>query len=349
MDWQSVKESLAQKKEQLLDILGDSLLRFSPVLLAVYLLVALLVGFYWSSEPESFSVTENAQRIIDSRQGEVVVGATATATLIAVADSMLSKPGGYLSNDILPPGLWLDNIHNWEYGVLIQVRDLAKAMRESFSRSQTQSTENKFLAKAEPSFNFSGNSWAVPASESEYRNGIEQLEKYLASLADRSPKGGQFYARADNLNYWLQTVESRLGSLSQRLSASVGKRRINTDLAGSTASAQSTASPSELEVKTPWLKIDDVFYEARGASWALIQFLNAIEIDFSDVLEKKNARVSMQQIIRELEGTQDAIYSPMILNGDGFGLLANHSLVMASYISRANAAIIDMRELLSKG
>ncbi|GIS02633.1 MAG: hypothetical protein CM15mP103_11840 [Gammaproteobacteria bacterium] len=27
----------------------------------------------------------------------------------------------------------------------------------------------------------------------------------------------------------------------------------------------------------------------------------------------------------------------MILNGSGFGLWANHSLVMASYISRANA------------
>ena len=56
-----------------------------------------------------------------------------------------------------------------------------------------------------------------------------------------------------------------------------------------------------------------------------------------------------EQIIRELEGTQEAVWSPMILNGSGFGLLANHSLVMASYISRANAAIIDLRDLLSQG
>ena len=39
----------------------------------------------------------------------------------------------------------------------------------------------------------------------------------------------------------------------------------------------------------------------------------------------------------------------MILNGSGFGLMANHSLVMASYISRANAAIIDLRDLMSQG
>ena len=102
-------------------------------------------------------------------------------------------------------------------------------------------------------------------------------------------------------------------------------------------------------VKTPWTEIDDVFFEARGTSWALIQFLRAMEVDFADVLAKKNAQVSVAQIIRELEGTQEMVWSPMILNGSGFGVLANHSLVMASYVSRANAAIIDLRELLSQG
>ena len=112
---------------------------------------------------------------------------------------------------------------------------------------------------------------------------------------------------------------------------------------------QSTSAPREIVVKTPWLEVDDVFYEARGATWALIHFLRAVEVDFADVLQNKNARVSVQQIIRELEATQESVYSPMILNGGGFGLWANHSLVMASYISRANAAIIDLRELLSRG
>jgi len=140
-----------------------------------------------------------------------------------------------------------------------------------------------------------------------------------------------------------------LGSLSQRLSASVGQRRINTDLAGASGARQSTQSPNELMIKTNWLKIDNVFYEARGTSWALLHFLKAVEVDFADVLAKKNAITSVQQIIRELEMTQQSVSTPMIVNGEGFGMLANHSLVMASYISRANAAIIDLRELLSQG
>jgi hypothetical protein len=57
----------------------------------------------------------------------------------------------------------------------------------------------------------------------------------------------------------------------------------------------------------------------------------------------------LRQIIRELEPTQETLWSPMILNGSGFGMLANHSLVMASHISRANAAMSDLRRLLEQG
>ena len=205
------------------------------------------------------------------------------------------------------------------------------------------------LALAEPQFNFDNDSWLLPPTESEYREGIRHLESYAKRLADADASDAQFYARADNLRYWLGTVQSRLGSLSQRLSASVGKARLNTDLAGDPAAHQSTPGASEFESKTPWLEIDDVFYEARGSTWALIQILKAIEVDFADVLERKNALVSLRQIIRELEGTQDPMWSPVILNGTGYGPLANHSLVMASYISRANAGVIDLRELLAQG
>ena len=118
---------------------------------------------------------------------------------------------------------------------------------------------------------------------------------------------------------------------------------------GDTAATQSTAKPQIIDVKTPWLEIDDVFYEARGSAWALVHFLRAVEIDFGPVLEKKNALVSLRQIIRELQETQGTVWSPVILNGTGFGFVANHSLVMGSYISRANAAVIDLRNLLEQG
>lgn len=324
-------------------------LRLGVGAFTLYVVIALVLGFFWSSEPDVFSVRERALVEVNQDKNRLVTGVYTTSALIHVVETMLYKPGGYLTNDIILPGVWLDNIPNWEYGVLIQVRDMSKAMREAFSRSQSQSLEDSNLASAEPQFNFSNNSWLLPKTESEYAEGVDFLRDYLESLTSPSSASTQFYARADNLRYWLGTVETRLGALSQTLSASVGPKRINTDLAGESGASQSTQTPSEVIVKTSWFDIDDNFYQARGSTWALIHFLKAVEMDFAAVLERKNARVSLQQIIRELEATQQPVYSPMILNGDGFGMLANHSLVMASYISRANAALIDLRELLSQG
>ena len=309
----------------------------------VYLLGSLVVGWYWSLEPELFPVQQQAQAAAADAQVQLVPGYTTVETLKSVAGTLLDKSGGYLSNDIAPPGLWLDNMPNWEYGVLVQVRDLARALRKDFARSQSQSTEDADLAKAEPKFHFDNSSWALPASEQEYRDAIKSLTRFQQRLADPVQNQAQFYARADNLRNWLTDVETRLGSLSQRLSASVGQMRLTTD-----TNAAITAGSEEI-VKTPWLQIDNVFYEARGQAWALSHFLRAIEVDFADVLAKKNATVGVRQIIRELEAAQEPLWSPMILNGDGFGVLANHSLVMANYISRANAAIIDLRQLLEQG
>lgn len=342
--WQQLSERWASWRES-----SGPLRTLIVAVLVLVLLLSVIVGMYWSSEPELFPVRESATVKAEQMGVKPVVGFTTVNTLIQVTSTLLDKPGGYLSNDMLPPGVFLDNIPEWEFGVLVQVRDFTRALRKDFSRSQSQSTEDRDLATAEPQFNFDSESWAVPSSESEYREGIRALDKYLQRLADPQQQNAQFYARADNLRQWLQDVETRLGSLSQRLSASVGKRRLNTDLSGEGAAHQSTPGEYDQDVKTPWTQIDNVFYEARGSAWALAHLLRAIEVDFQDVLQNKNALVSLRQIIRELEATQETLWSPMILNGSGFGMFANHSLVMASYISRANAAIADLRELLSQG
>ncbi|MEW6999682.1 DUF2333 family protein [Colwelliaceae bacterium BS250] len=308
-----------------------------------------LLGVFWSFEPEPFDVKEEAMIAAKADNLKPVVGYTTTTTLIKISETLMDKPGGYLSNDVLPPSVFLDNIPAWEFGALEMVRDLALAMRQSFSRSQSQSLENQHLKDAQPKFNIDAKNWAIPSAEGEYSSAIADLYSYRHDLADPLIQNAQFYARTDNLRDWLQQVESRLGGYSQRLSSSVGRNQLNTDLAGERNATQSTFSASAVIVKTSWWKIDDVFYEARGASWALIHMLQAIEVDFADVLETKNASVSLSQIIRELEATQSTVWSPMILNGNGFGTVANHSLVMANYISRANAAIIDLRELLTRG
>jgi hypothetical protein len=313
------------------------------IALAVIAIPMLVLSWYWSREPKVLWINES------SSPGVRVPGFSTVDTLIRVISTLLDKPGGYLRNDVMPPGVLLDNIPSWEYGVLVQVRDLAKVLRNDYSRSQSQSIEDDDLAQAEPLLNFDADSWILPSTEGEYKRAVGHLVLFRSRLVDTRVHDAQFYARADNLREWLGIVEKRLGSLTQRLTASVGQSRVNIDLAGEPAAEQSTPGQPDVNVKTPWLELDDVFFESRGAAWALIAFMRAAEFDFQDVLRDKNATVSLRQIIRELEASQQPLHSPVVMNGRGFGLFPNHSLVMATYLARANAAVINLRELLSQG
>ena len=317
--------------------------------LVIFSLLLWLLSIYWGLMPSAYDVKAKTAETAKINQQEIVPGYTITSTLIDLTSWLIDKPGGFLTNDITPPTLFLDNMPSFEYGVLEQVRDLALVMRLDFSRSQSQSSGDKDLEIAQSKLNISQTSWAFPSAEGEYGDAINALKRYRQRLVSTNQSDAQFYTRADNLGGWLRKVEKRLGSISQNLGASVGQERFNTELAGDPTAKQSTKTANESSVKTDWIDIDNVFYESRGATWAILQLLKAAEIDFADVLEKKNAQASLKQIIRDLESTQDTIWSPIILNGSGFGLVANHSLVMANYVSRANAALIDLRALLEQG
>ncbi len=323
-------------------------------LLALIALVVLFVAalmWWWDTEPPLFDPVAVTQAQMRELKRPVSAGTTTTVTLITSVRTLLDKRGGYLSNDKLPPGVLMDNVPNWEFGSLTASRDLVRALRNDFSRSQTQSTEDKDLAEADPLLNSPNDRWLLPSSESQYRKAIGHLDGYLGRLGDAEGSGAHFYARADNLADYLQLASSRLGSLSQRLSASVGQIRLgDVDASAEPATAGTVHAPGGGRlVETPWTKIDDNFYEARGYTSTLLEQLKAFQRDFGPILRSKHADVSLQQVIRELEDAQRPLHSPMVLNGSPFGFFANHSLVMANYVSRANAALIDLRELLKRG
>jgi len=302
----------------------------------VIALVLYGLALYWSQEPKPFDVVEEGAHAAHvENPKEMPLGYTYSTTLIEISHTLLHKPGGFLSNDVFPPSVFLDNIPNWELGALIALRDATTQLRNNIARSQTQSQEDPDLAKGEPFFYFDYRSWQLPSSESEYEKGIESLEAYRERLRKR---GANFYARADNLRQYLEVLEKRLGDYSNRLSASTADR-VNDEVEERHADME----------RTPWLKLDDRFFEARGYTWAAMLVLKSIEWDFRDILGNKTAQVSLQHIVRELENCQESYLSPVILNGSGFGLFANYSLTLANYIARANAATIDLRSLLERG
>lgn len=320
-----------------------------------YVLVVIGLGLHWSRQPPHFSITGLQLSEVESSGGAPVSGTAVVAAAIGVLEVLLEKPGGFLYNDIALPGIYLDNIPSWEYGALKELRDSVRALRNDFSRSRTQSVESERMKRADVRLAIDPGSWLMPSAEVEYRQALDELRLFMRDLSLGGGANAVFYPRADNLAAYLAVVEKRLGSLAVRLSASVGDHELTSGLVPPMTSDSGIQLPDEdlppqsARLSTPWHQVDDVFYEARGYTWALLHMMQAIAIDFADVLAAKNALVSVQQIIRELEAATKPMISPIVLNGHGYGFLANHSLVMASYLSRANAAVLDLRILMQQG
>lgn len=326
------------------------------VIASAVLVVMLALATWWSQEPDPFNVYDEAiERSKLDETTEIPLGYVYANTLAHIAEVLLHKPGGYITNDAAPPGVFMDNMPNWELGALVILRDSTTALRNHFARDQSQSAEDPDLAIAEPHFYYERNSWALPSTEAEYQKGIDALHDYMVRLQKPSgKKAARFYSRADNLWQFTEIVIKRLGNLSVRLAASTEKTYIREMTVQQTLNPeaeklrQEHLSTEPLE-QTPWLLIDDIFWEARGSAWALLHVLKAIEHDFRGILISKRAMNTVDIMIRALESSLQPILSPMILNGSGYGLFANYSLTMANYIARCNAAALDLRDILTRG
>lgn len=293
---------------------------------AVFLLLLALagLGWFWSREPAV---------LVLSPEPSSVRGVVLSQALADVSAVLVDKPGGYLRNDRLPPGLLLDNMPAWELGVLRQVRDLARSLHRDMGLSHAAFVEDGDLAAAEEGFSTHPDGWMFPAAERGIHNGQESVARYVVRLQRGE---AVFQAREAYLRRWLADVDASLGMLSTRLNAAQPDSALQSAGAGTAAQAE-----------TSWWQIDDVFYEARGSAWALLYLLKAVEVEFGPELTQRQALLSLRAAIHELEATQQTLWSPMVLNGAGFGLFANHSLVMANYLNRAQTDLSDVRALLA--
>ena len=113
-------DTLARWRDTVADVLPrNGLGKLLAFVLGLYLIVVLILGMYWSIAPAPFNVKEKAQALAAAEGGTVVRGSVTMGALIGVMETLLDKPGGFTHNDRFPPGVWLDNMPNWEYGVLI--------------------------------------------------------------------------------------------------------------------------------------------------------------------------------------------------------------------------------------
>ncbi|QFU01305.1 hypothetical protein FIU83_06600 [Halomonas sp. THAF5a] len=288
-------------------------------LLVLYLVVCVGLGIWWSRTPAPFDVE---QAVVDQRgtavQAPASRGAVTVAGLMTLVETLLEKPGGYLRNDIAPPGVWLDNMPAWELGVLAQARRLSVAL------PAMEQSDLPVLGDVQQRLAGDSGDWLYPSTEQRLQRALEGLDGYLKALGE----GGEaaFGDGGQGVAAWLEALARSLDDLGLRLSASIGTRAELRDL---------DIDAEALPARTPWYRVDDVFFEARGQAWAMLHLLRAVQRDQADMLAEAGLAGRWEALVAELELSQRRLWSPMVLNGSGFGLFANHSLVLANHMIRA--------------
>ncbi|MEF1335335.1 DUF2333 family protein, partial [Vibrio rotiferianus] len=188
----------------------------------------------------------------------------------------------------------------------------------------------------------------------DYQKKLSKAEKamhsYKTRLMNDNPRDGQFVSKSTSLVFWLKLVDKNLGDLATSLGASRGEVQVNTALAGDTGKVAWKDS-YEFIAETPWLKIDDVYWESRGQVWALLAIFKAIRADFDVTLDKKSAGPIVDQIIRALTYALRPIDSPYVFNGskESYGYTPNYSQQLSSDITRADNGVRELITLLENG
>ncbi len=247
----------------------------------------------------------------------------------------------WMPNDLFWPTALLDNMPNFQLGVLEVVRYNGRVLRDNLSRTRTT---DRLDPSAEAAFTNLSNDpfkWWFPSAESKWTLALTQLELYNQNL---SSGRSHFYPRADNLIELLNQYLSLMGGVNTRLINA--PRDMKTTL-GIEEQKDRTSPAPNVNIDIPWHLIDDNFYYAQGVAFALHESFRAIRVDFNEVLTDKNSVTLVDKILEILSRCD---FEPIIIfNGDPDSIFANHSLNLSGIFNDARQKMNSLTVALMQG
>ncbi|HYV89946.1 MAG TPA: DUF2333 family protein [Candidatus Polarisedimenticolia bacterium] len=303
---------------------GFGFWRLLIIIVAVLLLLYYPVGMIWISKVDDDPNYD---------PGAVDDGASyAVATAAGLIDREVDQNGWPANDPFFYPGAALDNMPNFQIGIIQALSRFAVDMTDQIGRTRGSSQADPDLDKAAGLLKYSprvwifdpSTSWAPTASsESQYRAARKALLAYNDKLAN---KQAVFERRADNLLSTLDRFAADLGSASAVLDIQI--REHSGDFVDFHA--------------------DDVFYNAKGKLYAYAMLFKALGKDFAKVIDEKDLKPAWDQTVASLmEGA--TLHPLVVINGKPDGLfLPNHLAVEGFYLLRARTQLREITNILAK-
>lgn len=248
----------------------------------------------------------------------------------------------WLPNDIFWPTVLLDNMPNFQIGTLEVVRYNIRVLRDNLTRMRTTDKLDLYAEAAFTALSNDPYKWWFPSAESKWKLAEKSLGSfYKALLAGKS----NFYPRADNLVELLNQYASLMGGVNTRLINA--PHDLDSVLTLDAETEKGAQGGKMVKTDIPWYRVDDNFYYAQGAAYALYESFKAIRIDFISVLKDKN---SVKLVDKILENLYRCHFEPLIVfNGDPGSIFANHSLNLSGVFNDARQKISSLIVALRQG
>jgi hypothetical protein len=254
-------------------------------------------------------------------------GSAAVAMASALIDREVNEHGWSANNPWLYPDAFLDNMPNYQTGLMRSVGRFTFHFLDQLARTRGSSSVDPDLERANGLLQFPGDVWifdprssllpTIP-SEQQYRAGLAALVAYNARLAEGR---AVFERRGDALAMTLRRVSADLGSQTALLD-----RRVQQD---GLSLLDRTA--------------DDAFYLNKGMLYGYTMLLRALGQDFEAQIAERALNALWAQTLASL-GHAASLKPPIVLNGAGDNsIFANPLVLQGFYMKRA---ILQLEEIV---
>lgn len=236
------------------------------------------------------------------------------------------------SDPFFMPTALLDNMPNFQRGMVTALARLTVEMRDQLSRTRGSSPVDPDLEKAASLLNYQPNVfiwnpsvsiWPSATSAQQYRGARTALIAFNKRLASGE---ATFDRRSDNLRALLERMANDIGSTSALIDRQI------TEHGGDILDFHA----------------DDVFYTAKGQLYVYYMVLREVGVDFQNVQRERDLATAWQRLLATFR-TAATLQPWIVSNGaPDSQLLPSHLAAQGFYLLRARTQLREMVDILQK-
>ncbi|MBK8210196.1 MAG: DUF2333 family protein [Rhodospirillales bacterium] len=299
---------------------------FIRILAAVVLLVVLyyVVGALWVHKIDDDTSFVPANPI---------AGGSRSVDMAAALIEREVQINRWTANDpFFLPGSMLDNMPNFQLGMVYALSRFGNALAEQLARSRGTSAVDPDVDRAAGLLRYPGDVWVfnpgtslapTATSESQYKAAFRALRAYNQRVADGA---ATFERRADNLIDTIERFNNDLGSASAIIDEHL---------------RQNAGFPISFSA-------DDIFYQTKGRLYVYYMLLKALGQDFEQVLAERNLQTVWSQMLESAREAAEQQPWVVLNGGPSSQFVPSHLASQGFLLLRLRTQLREVQQVLLK-